>query len=103
MAISLRSPMEVRQDIRDRLKARRLAMNLTQAGLAKRSGVSLGTLKRFETTGQVSIDSLLSLALVLECLADFEKLAVDDPRVVPARSLDEILSRSQIRKKGRLK
>lgn len=95
--------MEVRQDIRDRLKARRLAMNLTQAGLAKRSGVSLGTLKRFETTGQVSIDSLLNLALVLECLADFEKLAVDDPRVVPARSLDEILSRSQIRKKGRLK
>lgn len=31
-----------------RLKSRRLARRLTQQGLADRSGVSLGTLKKFE-------------------------------------------------------
>jgi hypothetical protein len=40
--------------------------------LAKRSGVSLGSLKRFETTGQISLESLLLLADVLNRLDDFD-------------------------------
>ena len=55
-------------------------MNLSQAGLAKRSGVTLGSLKRFETTGLIAFDSLLKLALVLDCLGDFDKVAADDDR-----------------------
>ena len=42
------SPSEVTEDLANRLKQRRLARNLTQAGLAARSGVPLGTLKKFE-------------------------------------------------------
>lgn len=77
-------------------------MNLSQAGLAKRSGVTLGSLKRFETTGLIAFDSLLKLALVLDCLGDFDNVAADDDRTLAGRSLDDILAASRPRKKGRL-
>ncbi len=47
-------------------------MKLTQAQLAEKSGVSLGSLKRFERTGKVSLSSLLNIAMALGCLKDFE-------------------------------
>ena len=78
-------------------------MNLTQAGLAKRSGVSLGSLKRFETTGLIAFDSLLRLALVLDCLEDFDRVAAEDDSALAGRSLDDILAADRPRKKGRLK
>ena len=102
MAASLKSPNDVLQEVRDRVKRRRLALNLTQAGLAKRSGVALGSLKRFETTGLVAFDSLLKLALVLDFLGDFDWLAADDARSLIGRPLDEVLAESRTRKKGRL-
>ncbi len=34
--------------------------------------MSLGSLKRFEQIGEISFDALLRVALVLECLEDFE-------------------------------
>ena len=102
MAFSLKSPNDVLQEVRDRFKRRRLALNLTQAGLAKRSGVALGSLKRFETTGLVAFDSLLKLAIVLDCLGDFDGLAAEDAQSLIGRPLDEVLSQTRIRKKGRM-
>ena len=99
----IKSPHDVLLDIRDRFKRRRLAVNLTQAGLAKRSGVSLGSLKRFETIGLIAFDSLLQLALVLDCLGDFDRVAADDDSALAGRSLDDILAADRPRKKGRLK
>ena len=103
MSTNLQSPSDLLLGVRDRFKRRRLALNLTQAGLAKRSGVTLGSLKRFETTGLIAFDSLLKLALVLDCLGDFDKLAADDDSGLAGRSLDDILAASTQRKKGRLK
>ena len=51
-------------------------MGYTQTECATRSGVSLGSLKRFERTGQISLESLLKLAFVLECLGDFDGVCV---------------------------
>lgn len=52
---------------------------LSQSELAKRSGVSLGSIKRFEQTGKISFESLLKLAHLLGRLPDFEQLfQVDD-------------------------
>jgi len=42
--------------------------------LAKKSGVSLGSIKRFEQTDQISLASLLKLAHLLERLEDFDML-----------------------------
>ena len=99
----LKSPSDVLGVVRSRFKQRRLALALTQAGLAARSGVTLGSLKRFETTGLIAFDSLLKLALVLDCLEDFDRLASDDGDALTRRSLDDILAASRPRKKGRLK
>lgn len=102
MAVSLKSATDVQAEVRDRFKRRRLGLNLTQAGLAKRSGVALGSLKRFETTGLVAFDSLLKLALVLDCLGDFDRLAAEDAQSLSGKPLDEVLAATRSRKKGRM-
>jgi transcriptional regulator with XRE-family HTH domain len=86
-----------------RFKAHRLALNLTQEGLAARSGVSWSSLKRFEHTGLIALDSLLKLALVLGCLGDFDGLCVDGKDDLASKSLDELLSERKPRQKGRIK
>ena len=103
MPIEMKIPQDVQQELAARFKARRLAMNLTQEGLARRSGVSWSSLKRFESTGLIALDSVLKIALVLDCLADFDKVCADDGRGLAAKSLDEIMSRPKPRKKGRIR
>jgi transcriptional regulator with XRE-family HTH domain len=76
LTVYLKTVQEVQTGIAGRFKARRLAMNLTQRELAARSGVTWSSLKRFEREGLIALDSLLNLALVLDCLDDFDKLAV---------------------------
>lgn len=104
LSISFKTPQDVQLELASRFKARRLAMNLAQQGLATRSGVSLGSLKRFERTGLIALDSLLKIAHVLNCLDDFDKLCADDGGAFAMQSLDEILARRpKARKKGQLK
>ncbi len=57
-----------------KMKKLRISNNLTQTDLASRSGVSLGSLKRFESTHQVSLQSLLKLAVVLDAMLPFQQL-----------------------------
>jgi len=47
---------------------------MTQTELAERSGVSLGSLKRFESTGKISLESLLKLLNILGSLHEFENI-----------------------------
>lgn len=74
MSFILKSQQEVIQDIALRAKDMRLKQNLTQEGLALRSGVSLGSIKRFERTGEISLKSLVDIALALGCMDNFEDL-----------------------------
>ena len=75
--------------LKSKFRQRRKALGYTQLELSSRSGVSLGSLKRFENSGQISLESLLKLALVLECLGDFS--AVCEERVEEFGSMDEVL------------
>jgi transcriptional regulator with XRE-family HTH domain len=68
------TPLEVSLELASRLKKVRRQLKLSQAGLAERSGVSLGSLKRFENSGKISLESLLKLAHLLGKLKDFENL-----------------------------
>ena len=92
MAVYLRTVQEVQTGIAGRFKVRRLAMNLTQSELAARSGVTFSSLKRFEREGLIALDSLLNLALVLNCLEDFDKLAAESPLNSATQSLDALLA-----------
>ena len=88
---------ETGRSIAARAKARRLSMNLTQAGAAVRASVSLASLKRFERTGEVSLSSLLRIARVLDCLREFRAL-FPAPEL---RTLDEVLQRKKPRQRAR--
>jgi transcriptional regulator with XRE-family HTH domain len=68
------TPPDAQTHIRDAARARRIAGDITQSDLAARSGVSLASLKRFEQTGQISLTSLLRLAMALNALNDFAAL-----------------------------
>lgn len=88
LSINIQTPETVMGMLRDKLKSRRLSLKLTQEGLAKRSGVSLGSVKRFEKSAEISLRSLLKLALVLECLDDFTTIA--EPKQEEINSIDEL-------------
>jgi len=52
----------------------RKGLKLTQAKMADRSGVSLGSIKRFERSGKISLESLLKLLLILNRLEEFNSI-----------------------------
>lgn len=68
------STPEYLKQIAEREKQLRKQLKLSQQELAERSGVSFGSLKRFETTGQVSLESLIKLAQVLDVADGFSQL-----------------------------
>ena len=70
----LKTPQEIRLGIAAKAQAKRLALNMSQKDLAARSGVSLGSVKRFETAGEISLASLLAIALILNDLEAFSGL-----------------------------
>ncbi|MET0154614.1 MAG: helix-turn-helix transcriptional regulator [Rickettsiales bacterium] len=96
----IRTSQELILDIAAKVKAKRLAMNLTQEGLAHRSGVSLGTIKLFERSGKIALESLLKLAIALHASDEFEKLFAAN---APTLSLDELLKEPKLRKRGNIK
>jgi transcriptional regulator with XRE-family HTH domain len=99
IAINLLTPQEMQQKIAQQLRAKRLALNLSQQTLSQRSGVSYGVLKKFEGTGQISLTSLLKLAIALGAMDNFNTLfAPDKPEA--ALSLDALIE-NPTRKRGR--
>lgn len=85
----------------EKVRQFRLNLNLSQQALADKSGVSLGTLKRFETTHEISIKHLLMLAVALQATEEFNGLFPDPPFY----RLDDLLKEqnSKKRKRGRRK
>ena len=85
-----KTPTDVMHELSTKFKERRKSLGLTQTGLATRSGVSLGSLKRFEGSGQIALESLLKLALVLECLEDFSDVCCEEQERFG--SIEEVLN-----------
>jgi len=84
-----KTPIEIMQELKAKFKERRKSLGYTQNELATRSGVSFGSLKRFERSGQISLESLLKLALVLECLEDFGSVC-EGSETMP-KSIEDLL------------
>jgi transcriptional regulator with XRE-family HTH domain len=95
----MKSSHDVTQEIAKKSKDKRLSLNLSQHTLSVRSGVSYGTLKKFENSGKISLESLLKIALALGELESFEHLFAKSATELPS-SLDELL-RDKSRKRGR--
>jgi transcriptional regulator with XRE-family HTH domain len=69
-------PADIMMAMAAREKILRKQQKLSQQELALRSGVSFGSIKRFETSGEISLVSLLKIAQALNCLDDFQNLFV---------------------------
>lgn len=69
-----KKPSDFMQELAERHKVLRKQAGYSQSELARRSGVLLGSLKRFESSGQISLESLLLLTDVLNRLNDFESV-----------------------------
>jgi transcriptional regulator with XRE-family HTH domain len=101
LAINISTPKSIMQNLKDKFKQKRLSLNLTQEGLSNKSGVSLGSIKRFETSGEISFESLLKLALVLNYLDDFKNIA--NKKDEQYDSMDDLLKVKPIKKRGAIK
>ena len=66
------TPLEVCKALAQRHKVLRKKLHLSQSEMAERSGVSLGSLKRFENAGRISLEALLKLAHLSRRLNDFD-------------------------------
>ena len=89
ISINLKSPHEIAEDIGQRAKTKRLKLNMSQKTLSEHSGVSYSTLKKFEQSGKISLESLLKIALTLDELDQFEHLFVKNLHALPS-SIDEL-------------
>jgi len=92
-------PEDIATELAARVKSRRLARNLTLEGLAQRSGVPLGTLKKFERTGQVALVSFVRLVVALKDEGALEKLLLEQK----FETLEDVLGGGKKPKRGRLK
>jgi len=61
---------------------------LSQKKLAAKSGVSLGSLKRFEQSGEISLQSFTKLAIALELEGELETLFEE----VPFDTIEEVIN-----------
>lgn len=82
------TPDVIIRQIAQRVKERRLELNLTQRELAKRAGIGYDTYRRFETTGEITLRNLLLCAVPLEATEEFHQLFTKQLY----RSIDELLS-----------
>ena len=72
--LNYRNADTIMKEIAQRVKLRRKEMRLTQEELSLKSGVSYGSIKRFETKGEISLHAILKIAIALECENDFDIL-----------------------------
>lgn len=93
------NPGAILKNIAVRAKRNRLELNLSQNALAAKSGVSLGSLKRFEQTAEISLKNLVMLAVALDATNEFASLFSGRKY----QSIDELLTKDKAKtaKRGR--
>lgn len=85
----------------NQIRVRRLALNLTQADAAAKSGVAYRTWRRMEKAGSASIEDLIRAAIALRCEQGLNTLFPEPA----ANNMDELLKAQQaaVRRTGRQK
>jgi len=99
MKFTLKTPQETSTDLADRLKKLRLLKKWKRSTLAKRSGVTESSLRRFEQSGKVSMENFVKLVHALGRLDELDTLLMP-PK---AQSIDELEeNENKISKRGTL-
>lgn len=83
-----KTPPEIERQIAERIRGIRKRRKISQQKLSELSGVSLGSLKRFEQSGEISLLSLIKIAIALDISEELERLFADAPPL----SIEEIIN-----------
>lgn len=76
---SIKLPNEVARLLAGRLRDRRIEHNWSREELSRRSGVTIASIRRFETTSEISLTRFLKLCFTLHALVDFQNLLKPSP------------------------
>lgn len=68
------TPQEMLMKVASNEKERRKERKITQEKLSELSGVSLGSIRRFEQTGEISLTSLMKISIALQDTDNFTAL-----------------------------
>ena len=82
---------ELDQKLAQRVRNIRKRRSISQEKLASMSGVSYGSIKRFETSGQISPISLTKIAMALDIADDIRNLFT----TVPYRDIQEVINETK--------
>ena len=82
------TPEELDQKLAQRVRKIRKRRSITQEKLASISGVSYGSIKRFETTGQISLLSLTKIAIALDLADELRNIFTQ----VPYKDIQEVIN-----------
>ncbi|HIO91924.1 MAG TPA: transcriptional regulator [Leucothrix mucor] len=87
--LSLLTSYEIQQQLAQSVQQKRKLLKLSRNALAERSTVPASTIKKFETTAQISLRQFI---LLWQCVDSLENLAniMQQPEPQP-RSIDEVL------------
>jgi len=72
--INLKTPTSFIKIISSNVRALRKTQRISRQKLSELSGVSFGSIRRFEETGEISLKSLIKIAIVLDSTDNFEQL-----------------------------
>jgi transcriptional regulator with XRE-family HTH domain len=72
--VNVPTRQSVTDSLVERVKKRRKQLGLSREALSVKSGVSYASVRRFESTGEISLSSLMKIAQALDALADFDQL-----------------------------
>ena len=85
------TPEELDQKLAQRVRKIRKRRSITQEKLASISGVSYGSIKRFETTGQISLLSLTKIAIALDLADELRNIFTQ----VPYKDIQEVIKETR--------
>ena len=84
----MKTPKEIQRELSERERRLRKKQKITVQQLADASGVSLGSVKRFESSGEISLQSVIKIAFALGCEDDFSAVFANNTPM----SIEEIIN-----------
>ena len=86
--LNQKTPNEIAKSLADKIKEHRKKLKISQEILAQKSGVSLGSIKRFETKYEISLQSFIKIAIALDMDNDLNNLF----KTKTYSSIDEVIN-----------
>ena len=83
-----KTPNDIAKELVEKIKQHRKKLKISQAQLATKSGVSLGSIKRFESKYEISLNSFIKILIALNLEQDLENLFTQKDY----NSIDEVIN-----------